>query len=125
MKKITHFKFEAPKIIGILSDKTVPANVQRRFDNILKRRRLPCVCLPFRVETKYLKNVVGCMRLMDIKGLIIIGNHEKRIGRFVNAGKVNVISRSKNRFRGYFIENKKNFYKDAVNLLTSSMSKKR
>lgn len=110
MKKIAHFKFETPKIIGILSDKTVPSNVQRKFDGILKRRGY--ACLPFKVETRYLKNVVACMRLMDIEGLIVLGNHTRRIRRFIprldktakEARQVNVILRRKKEFFGYYFE---------------------
>ncbi len=123
MKKIIHYKFEAPRIIGILSDKTVPANVLGKFDAAIKRKSKAFVFLPFKVESRYLKNVVACMRLTDIEGLVIMGNHEKRIGRFIKAGRVNVLKRIKDRFRGYYIENKDNFYKDAVNLLTSNPSK--
>lgn len=125
MKKIEHYEFETPKIIGILSDKSVPANVLRKLDTIIKRKHAPYVCLPFKVEPKYVKNVLACMRLMDIDGLIIMGNHEERVGRLISGEKINVLRRTKNHFRGHYIENKETFYKDAVNLLTSSTSKKR
>jgi shikimate 5-dehydrogenase len=127
MKKIAHYEFEAPKIIGILSDRTVPSTIQRKFDQVLKRKKLPFVCLPFRVETKHLKNVTACMRLMDIEGIIILGGHERRIKKFVasmdplskEAGKVNLLKKKRNKFNGYYIEKTRNFYQTAVKLLTS------
>lgn len=127
MKKMEHYEFEVPRIIGILSDRTVPSTLQKRFDMILKRRGLPYVCLPFKVEAKYLENVTACMRLMDIEGLIILGGHERRIIRYVHTldsvsrecGKVNVLRRKRNKFNGHYIEKDRNFYQSAVKLLTS------
>jgi hypothetical protein len=125
MKKIAHYEFETPKIIGILSDRGVPASLLRKFDRIIKRKPAAYVCLPFKVEARYLKNVVACMRIMDIEGLIVIGDHERRIGKFMKAGRINVLKRTGNRLKGYHFENKETFHKDAVNLLTSNTSKKR
>ena len=127
MKKIAHFKFEAPKIIGVISDRTVPSTVQRKFDSAVKRHGPGFVCLPFKVEPKYLKNVIACMRLMDIEGLIVIGAHIKKMARCVpqlhgsakKAKRVNVIRRTKKKFHGYYVEHSKGFYKEAVRLLTS------
>ena len=131
MKSIAHFEFESPKIIGVLSDRNIPAHLQKRLDGLLKRRRIPYVCLPFRVEPKYLKNVIACMRIMDIEGLIVLGDHARRLARSMahltksakKAGFVNAIERRKNRFHGHYIQDGRNFYSDAVGLLTSRSSK--
>lgn len=127
MKKNAHFKFEIPKIIGVISDRTVPTTIRRRLDSILKRKRLHYVCLPFKVESKHLKNVVACMRLMDISGLVVLGKHSKRIGRFIprldgstgNGRVVNALRRRKNRFHGYCVPSGTAFYADVINLLTA------
>ena len=108
----TTFKFEAPRIVGLISDRMVPINLQKRLDRIFKRNYPEYVCLPFVVEPKYLKNVVACMRLMDIEGLIVLGNHTRRIRRYIprldrtakEARQVNVILRRKKEFFGYYFE---------------------
>ena len=129
MLKQRHYQFEAPKIIGIISDKAVPALIQKRLNNHIRRRGISYVCLPFKVEPNYLKNVIACMRLMDIIGLIVVGKHTKLIGRFLprldrrarKRGIVNVVLRRKNRFIGSFIETKRGSYNTAIDLLTSSL----
>jgi len=127
MKKTAHFKFETPKIVGILSDKEIPARLQKKFDLLFARRTLPYICLPFKVEARYLKNVIACMRIMDIAGLIVTGTHTKRISYLVptlsrsakDSGIVNIISRNKNRFIGHYISDVNKFFDSAIDLLTS------
>jgi len=127
MKDIAHFQFEAPKIIGILSDKSVPIRLQKQLDRLLKRLGPAYICLPFQVEQKYLKNVLACMRIMDIEGMIVLGSHARRIVRFISrltksadkAGMINAIKRRKNQFYGHYIKNGRDFYPNAIDLLIS------
>jgi len=127
MRTIKHFEVETPKIIGVLCDRRIPKGLLRRLNRILAKQHSSFVCLPFRVEPKYLKNVIACMQLIDIHGLIITGDHTKRIGRFMThidksakkTGLVNVIVKRKKRFVGLLIEQSPQFYAEIVRLLTS------
>ncbi len=127
MKKMEHYEFEPPKLLGILCDRSVPASFQKRIDLILKRRALPFVCLPFKVEAKYLKNVIACMRLMDIEGLIVLGKHERTMKKHVGhlspeakrARTVNVIVKKNKVFIGHYVQRTPSFLPDIVKLLTN------
>lgn len=110
--KIRDFCFETPRIIGVLSERPVPNRILRNISSRIKKADPSFVCLPFRVERKYLKNVTACMQIMDIEGLIVIGNHARAMQRILKkldgsakkARKVNAIIRKKNVFVGYYFD---------------------
>lgn len=107
MKKTT-YDFTPPPIIGALGDETLTKEYAASFERELRRRDTDAVCLPFRVAPRHLKNVVACMRLMDIIGLAIHPSLQKRImkelpsveKRARDAGFVDVVTRRNNRFVG-------------------------
>ncbi|MBN1283076.1 MAG: hypothetical protein JXA24_04805 [Proteobacteria bacterium] len=103
-------EFETPVIFGVLCDgrPAAPRGMERRI-----RARIPeAVLLPFQVEPRHLKNVLRCMRLMDVEGLIVAGGHRRRMARHITsldssaraAALVDVIARSARGFRGYCAE---------------------
>lgn len=120
-------EFEIPKIIGIISERAIPKSFEKSLSNQISRLKLPYICLPFRVESRYLKNVIACMQLMDIESLIILGNHTQKIKKLMRnldksareARAVNVIKRSKRGFKGYHFDQKVLSYREVVNFLTS------
>jgi shikimate 5-dehydrogenase len=121
------FGFEAPEIIGILGGKSIPKGLESSISREISRQRKPFVCLPFKVERRYLGNVLDCMRLMDITGLIIVGEHTGRMEKFVKdldksakeAGKINLIKYSRGKFTGYHFDQKSQFFHNVVKFLTS------
>jgi|GEM_PF-4423445 len=98
-------KFDTPVIFGALCDRSLdlPAGLARA----LKSRIPAAVLLPFKVEKRHLKNVVTCMRLMDVMGLVVLGSHRRSIvahlkhldGSAKKAGAVDVIVRRSNSFK--------------------------
>jgi len=99
--------FDTPLIFGALCDRgpAVPRGMEKRI-----RKKIPeAILLPFHVEERHLKNVVRCMQLMDVKGLIVLGRHQKSMTRHLTSldasarsGKmVDVIIRKGRVFRGY------------------------
>lgn len=120
--------FEAPGIIGILGEKSIPKGLESSVSREITRQKKPFVCLPFKVERKHLCNVIDCMRLMDIAGLIIVGEHTGRMEKFLKschesakeAGRINVIKHSRGKFIGYHFDQKSQFFQKVVKFLTSS-----
>lgn len=106
--KSTVYNFTPPRIIGALGDATLNRKFSAALDRELKRRSIDAVCLPFQVTPSHLKNLIACMRLMDIVGLAIHPSHQRRIIKFLpsvekrarEAGFVDVVVRRNNRFVG-------------------------
>jgi hypothetical protein len=128
--------FTPPTIIGALCEREdeIPVPLLRRFARLKPR----IAFLPFRVEHRYLKNVVACMKLMDIQGLAVFGRHQREIVCHLSslspaarqAGMVDVVLRKGRRLQGHHVlstlpqkgsERKLMglFYQAAVDLLTA------
>jgi len=96
--------FEPPMIFGALCDDE-PSS-PRGIERAIRSRVAGAVLLPFQVEARHLKNVIDCMKLMDVMGLVVLGAHRKKIAGHVPkldrsakaAGRVDVIAR---RGRGF------------------------
>ena len=107
MKK-TVYDFTPPQIVGALGDDTLDPAFARTIERTLKKDGRDAVCLPFVVAPRYLKNIVTCMRLMDIVGLAVHPSHGKRIMKWLpsvekrakDAGFVDVVVRRGKRFVG-------------------------
>ncbi|PIU58206.1 MAG: hypothetical protein COS89_01590, partial [Deltaproteobacteria bacterium CG07_land_8_20_14_0_80_38_7] len=70
MKKDQIKNVDDRKIIGVLSDKKVPVGISESLALHLEQKDRSYVCLPFVVEAEHLKNIVMCLKLMDIEGLV-------------------------------------------------------
>ncbi len=106
--KSTVYDFTSPPTIGALGDATLEPSFARRFERALAAKGFDAVCLPFQVAPRYLKNVVACMKLMDIVGLVVHPSHQRRIGSWLStteklardSGIVDTVVRQGNRFVG-------------------------
>lgn len=121
-------EFEMLKIIGVISAKSIPKSIEKSLNREILKLKRPYVCLPFRVETRYLKNVCACMQLMDIEGIIVMGSHTKKMDKFIpnldksakEAKSVNIIKRIRTGFKGYHFDQKTLSYREVVKFLTST-----
>lgn len=111
MAKIKRFKIYSPKIIGLISERTAPPKTVKKINSLMRKNKMPYVCLPFKVAARFLKNVTACMRLMDIEGLLIAGGHTRRMAKYVKltaqAKKnklINVVSRRGSQFVGAYVK---------------------
>ncbi len=73
--------FATPVIFGALSDGA--PSVDRAVARALASRAAGSVLLPFQVDRRHLRNIVACMRLMDIQGLVVQGAHRTAILRYL------------------------------------------
>lgn len=103
-------KFRHPSIVGIIGADFKHSSLEKKITRFFKRKRLNFVCLQLSMEPKYLKNVVMCMKLMDVAGMYVMGKYSKKIAPFLDsldisakkAGAVNFVARSKKKFIGYY-----------------------
>lgn len=99
--------FETPVIFGVISDKSLAA--PKGFARALAAKIPNTVLLPFQVEKKHLKNVIACMKIMDIAGLLVMGTHKKSIKKHLpqlnasakKTGLVDTIIKRGRNFIGY------------------------
>lgn len=77
--KTTVYEFTPPQIVGALGNAKLEPQFAKAMERELKRRNFFAVCLPFQVEVRHLKNVVACMKLMDVVGLTVHPVHQRRI----------------------------------------------
>jgi shikimate 5-dehydrogenase len=106
--KPTHHDFTPPTIVGALGDATMDARFARAYEREFRAQKVDAACLPFRVERRYLKNIIACMKLMDVAGIIVHPSHAIAIVRHLpsldryarEAGFVDVIVRRGTRFVG-------------------------
>ena len=124
MPVIKEYNFEEARLIGIIAEKEIPQELQKSINMALPRKAERLVCLPFRVERAYLKNVLACMQLMDVEGLVLAGDFKKEMKRYVRLhesaqkkGLVNVISKEKGKFVGYYLEEGSSFAKRIIGLI--------
>jgi len=102
--------FDTPMIFGALCDRG-PA-VPRGMEKMIRVKIPEAILLPFHVEERHLKNVVRCMQLMDVMGLIVMGRHRRQMTRHLRSldasakivKMVDVIIRKGRGFRGYSAE---------------------
>lgn len=107
MKKIT-YKLPAYRIVGVLNNGHDHHTIARTLERRIRLRVRDVVCLPFAVEQKYFKNLVACMKLMDIEGLVVDVMHGKRIMREMSrvdkearaAGFIDTVTRNGKTFTG-------------------------
>lgn len=107
MKKIK-YKLPAYRIVGILHNGHDHHAAARSLERSIAMRVRDVVCLPFAVEQKYFKNLVACMKLMDVECLVVDPVHGKRIMRELNrldararaAGFVDTVVRAGTKFTG-------------------------
>lgn len=103
-------KFEQPYLVGVIGKRLGYLKLQRRFDSIFRRKKLPFVYLPFKVEPKYLKNLIMCMRLMDVVGINVGDRYQKSVIPYLDLidesarkiKRVNIIVKKGNKFVGYY-----------------------
>lgn len=99
--------FNAEKIFGVLSEDS--PNVDRWVSRQLAPESSDAVMLPFQVEKRHLKNVLICMRIMDVIGLLVKGDLRRSITKYIptldeaaeHANSVDTIIRSNRSFKGY------------------------
>lgn len=98
-----------PYVVGIIGSNLSSSKyvkIQRAF------KRLGHVYLPLKVEPKYLKNIILCMKLMDVVGINVSKEYEKKIIPYLDkidsssktAKKVNAVVRQKGKFVGYYVD---------------------
>jgi len=106
--KTTVYEFSPPLIVGAIGDKKLGDDFARTIDRELKHRDCFATCLPFQVEASYLKNIVACMHLMDVIGLVVHPSHQTRIAKYLSktdklakqAGFVDTVIRRGNKLVG-------------------------
>ncbi len=103
-------KFEHPYLTGVIGKQSDYGSLQNRFKAVFKKKKMPFVYLSFKVAPRYLKNVVKCMKLMDVVGLNVTGDYQKKVPFYVDlldisakkAKKVNIIVKKGKKFIGYY-----------------------
>jgi hypothetical protein len=107
--KIRKIEYQ-PVIFGTLCEKE--CKTDRGLARRIQQTVGESVLLPFKVEKRYLKNVVLTMRLMDIAGLVVSGSHRRHILKHVprldrsarDARMVDTVARREGTFVGYCTE---------------------
>jgi shikimate 5-dehydrogenase len=107
MKKI-QYKLPAYRIVGVLNNGHNSHTTARTLERRIRLRVRDVVCLPFAVEQKYFKNLVACMKLMDVEGLVVDVIHGRHVMRELSsvdknartAGFVDTVTRNGKAFRG-------------------------
>lgn len=96
------------RLYGIIGERLEKSLSPKLFNSLFKKSGDEARYLPFEVDRKHLKNLVICMKLVDVDGLNVTRPYKKRVGRFLDrldplarkSGAVNCIVRRKNRFLG-------------------------
>lgn len=107
--------FDHPIVVGLVGKSIRAAKaktVQKKFERIFKSKKYPIAYLLLKVEPKYLKNVLKCMKIMDISGLNVTDEYSKGIMRYLDKidasakakGKVNTVAKTGKKLTGYFLE---------------------
>lgn len=106
--KSMRYDFTPPPIVGALGGIGLTAAFARSHERALRECGSQAVCLPFQVERRHLKNLISCMRLMDIEGLIVHAGLSSHLARYLDhldrmaksTGLVDTVMRRGNRFVG-------------------------
>ena len=102
------------KLLGIIGKPLDTVLAPKIFNTLFKKKGLPYRYLPFQVEKPHLKNLILCMKLVDVVGLNVTLPYKESVLPFLDAldvsakecGAVNTIVRKKNRFIGYNTDGK-------------------
>jgi len=97
------------KLFGIIGKPLGTSPSPKLYNAFFKKHNLDCRYLPFQVEKKYLKNLLLCMKLVDVYGLNVTTPFKEAVISFLDgldksarvSGAVNTIVRKKNKFIGY------------------------
>ncbi len=106
--------FKHPSVFGVICKSSRDGNakaLQKKFTRAFKKARLPFVYLTLKVEPKHLKNLILCMKLMDVRGVNIPEAYDKKVIPLLDrldksaklAKKVNVIYMSGKKFVGHYV----------------------
>jgi len=101
--------FEHPYVVGLATSKPSPF-LKKKMNAALKKARLPLVCLDLVTPQRYLKNLLTCMRLMDVIGIMVGREYEKKAASLIprldksarSAGRANVVVKNGKTFIGYY-----------------------
>lgn len=96
-------------MFGLIGNPLDTSPSPRFYNSFFRKHRLNARYLPFEVEARYLKNLVTCMKLVDLQGLNVTIPFKEKVIPFLDGldrsaklcGAVNIIVRKKNRFIGY------------------------
>lgn len=82
-------KFEHPLIFGLIGKKFKRGGaLEKRFNVFFKKIGLPAICLQFKVEERYFKRLLTCMKLMDIFGVYIFSRYKgNKFNFYIKEGK--------------------------------------
>ena len=97
------------KLLGIIGKPVERSLSPAIYNSIFKKTGLPWRYLPFQVEKNHLKNLIVCMKLVDLCGLNITVPYKEAVLPFLDrldssaqkSGAVNTIVRRGNRFIGF------------------------
>lgn len=97
------------KLYGIIGKPLDHSLSPKFFNALFKKYRRECHYLPFQVEKPHLKNLIVCMKLVDVYGLNVTAPYKEAVVPFMDrldpaakkCGAVNTIVRRKHRFIGY------------------------
>lgn len=123
--------FEAPVIIGALCarDTKLPPPLKKAFAKLKPRFAL----LALGVEKRHLKNLIECMKLMDVRGLILLGRLKRDVVPYLTRldaesrkiGSVDIIIRENRRFKGISVKRETgavgNYCQTCVKVLTGNV----
>ena len=97
------------KLLGIIGKPLDHSLSPKMFNAIFKKWNWPYRYLPFQVERAHLKNLIVCMKLVDVAGLNITAPYKEAVLPLLDkldisakqCGAVNTIVRRKNQFIGF------------------------
>lgn len=97
------------QLYGIIGEHLEKSFSPKLFQFVFKKLGKNDRYLPFEVEKKHLKNLVVCMKMVDINGLNVTQPYKKVVLKYLDrldpfakaAGAVNCIVRKKNKFVGF------------------------
>jgi shikimate 5-dehydrogenase len=106
--------FNHPFVVGIVGDRLKHhLKLRNKFELEFKRSGLKNVTyLLLRTQSKELKNLITCMKLMDVVAVNLVKKYEKAALKLIDkldksaktARRVNLIAKSGRTFTGYFVK---------------------
>lgn len=97
------------KLYGIIGKPLDHSLSPKFFNALFKKFRMECRYLPFQVERVHLKNLIACMKLVDVYGLNVTAPYKEAVIPFLDGlteaakkcGAVNTIVRRRHQFIGH------------------------